>query len=64
MSYSTIQGLELTGYHQLEEFTKGQEERGQEEESLYVLPIFQNPVCWNPCWLSDACAIVTDSDSE
>ena len=47
--------------HQLEEFRNGQEERG--DTSLYVLPISQNPVCWNPCWLSKACATVTDPES-
>ena len=38
-----VRNMELTSYHQLEEFRKG----------TYVLPTSQNPSHWNPSWLSD-----------
>ena len=43
--------MELTSYHEQEEFRKGQKDRG--DASSYVLPTSQNPSHWNPSWLSD-----------
>ena len=54
--------MELTSYHQPEEFEKGQKERG--DTSPYVLPTSQNPSCWNPSWLSHASATRKDPESE
>ena len=46
--------MELTSYHQEEEFGKDQKERG--DTSPCVLRNSQNPSCWNPSWLRDVCA--------
>ena len=54
--------MELTSYHQPEEFGKGQKER--EDASPYVLPTSQNPFCWNPSWLSNVHATRKDPESE
>ena len=60
MNYLKLEALvrnaELTSYHQPEEFRKGQKERW--DASPYVLWISQNPSCWNPSWLSNACTWV------
>ena len=53
--------MELTSHHYLEEFGKGQKERGN---SLDALPISQNPSSWNPSWLSNACTTMKDAESE
>ena len=59
----TIGGLvsneKLTGYHELEEFSKGQRERAS--TSPYVPPTSQNPR-WDPSWLSDVCATGKDPE--
>ena len=55
-----VRDVELTRYHQLEEFRKGQKESGN--TSLHMLPASQNPPRWNPSWLSDACAARKDPD--
>ena len=54
--------MELTSYHQPEEFGKGPKERGN--ASPYVLPTSQNPSRWNPSRLSNARATSKDPDSE
>ena len=66
MSYlkqdALVRNVELTSYHQLEEFRKGQKEIG--DSSPYVLPTSQNPSHWNPSWLSDVCTTRRDPESE
>ena len=57
-----VRNAELTSCHQLEEFRKGQKERG--DISPYVLPTSQIPSRWNPSWLSDAGATRKDPVSE
>ena len=49
-------------YHQLEELGEGQKERG--DSSPHVLPISQNPIGWNPSWLSDVYTTRKDLESE
>ena len=43
-----VRNVELTNYYQLEEFGKGQKERGDA-----VLPASQNYSYWNLSWLAD-----------
>ena len=57
-----VQNEELVSYHQLEEFEKDQKERG--DSRPYILPASQNPSCWNPSWLSNACTNRKDPESE
>ena len=57
-----VRDAELTGYHQPEEFKKGQKERA--DSSPHILPTSQNPSCWNPSWLSDVCTTRKDPESE
>ena len=56
-----VRHVELTRYHQPEEFGKSQKERGN--TSSYVLPTSQNP-CWNPSWLSNENVTRKDLESE
>ena len=57
-----VRTTELTSCHQLEEFRKGQKERG--DASPFLLPTSQNPSHWNPSWLSDICTTRKDPESE
>ena len=57
-----VGNVELTSYHEPEEFREGQKEGG--DASPYVLPTSQNPPRWNPSWLSDARATRKDPESE
>ena len=57
-----VRNMELTSYHQPEEFGKGQKER--RDASPHVLPTSQNPSWRNPPCLSDACATRKDPESE
>ena len=57
-----VRNVELTRYHQPEEFGKSQKERGN--TSSYVLLTSQNPSCWNPSWLSNADVTSKDLESE
>ena len=50
--------MELTSYHELEEFRKNQ------KEAPHVLPTFQNPPRWNPSWLTNVYATRKDPKSE
>ena len=59
---SLVRNAELTSYHQLEDFRKGQKER--EDTSPWVLLTSQNPSHWNPCWPSDAHTTRKDPESE
>ena len=54
--------MEITNYHELEELGKGQKE--SRDTSSCVLPNSQNPSCWNPSMLSDACTTKKDPESE
>ena len=54
--------MEVTSYHQAEEFEKGQKKRVA--ASPYVLPTSHNPSYWNPPWLSNACTTRKDPESE
>ena len=56
-----VRSKELTIYHQ-PGFWWGQKEMG--DCSPEVLPTSQDPPCWNPSWLSDACAIRKEAESE
>ena len=49
---SFLRNTEIISYHQLEEFRKCQNERG--DSSPYVLPTCQNLSYWNPSLKSDA----------
>ena len=49
-------------YHQLEDFGKGQKERG--DTSPCILPTSQNPSCWNPSRLSNVYTTRKDPESE
>ena len=62
LSLSLVRNVELRSYHQPEEFRKGQKERGG--SSPYVLPMSQNPLRWNPSWLSEAQLTRKDPESE
>ena len=53
--------MELTSYHQVEEFRKGQ--HGREDSSPHIPPISQNPH-WKPSRLSDGCTSGKDPESE
>ena len=57
-----VKKVKLTSYHQLQEFRKGQKEKG--DGSPHVLPTSQNPSCWNLSWLSDAWITRKDSEPE
>ncbi|XP_054935073.1 uncharacterized protein [Physeter macrocephalus] len=57
-----IRTVELTNYHQPEEFGEGQKERG--DSNPYVLPTSQNPSHWNPSWLNNAHATRKHPESE
>ena len=54
--------MELTSYHQPEEFRKGQKER--EDTSPQVPPTSQKASHWNPSWLSNAHATRKVPESE
>ena len=56
-----VRNTELTSYHHLKEFRKGQKEGGI--ASSYVQPTSQNPPHWNPSWLSNARATRKDPES-
>ena len=62
LTLSLVRNVELRSYHQPEEFRKGQKER--EGSSPYVLPMSQNPLRWNPSWLSEAQLTRKDPESE
>ena len=59
---SFLRNTEIISYHQLEEFRKCQNERG--DSSPYVLPISQSRYHWKPSWLRDAWATRKDPESE
>ena len=62
LSLSLVRNVELRSYHQPEEFRKGQKEKG--DSSLYVLPMSQNPLRWNPSGLSEVQLTRKDPESE